>query len=103
MVTLFLEGGWIPMSVLTAELVCLLLAAWKVPAWVREIGLLALVTGIFFPVLSLYNGFAIIQQAGGISPTLFLGAVRLAFIPAIYGMLIYALSLVIRMVRKPGC
>lgn len=103
MFNLFLEGGSLQMSVLTAELVCMLFAAWKAPAWVKEIGLLALVTGVFFQVLSLYHGLGVVQQAGGISMTLFCGGIRVSFITLLYGMLIYALSLIIRMVGKPRC
>ena len=36
------------MSILTVELICLLFAAWKAPAWVREIGLLVLVTDLIW-------------------------------------------------------
>ena len=75
------------MTLLTLELIGLLLAAWKAPAWVREIGLLALM------------GF--VQRAGDISFSLLAGGLRVACIPVIYGMLIYLLSLVIRMVQKP--
>lgn len=101
MFNLFFEGGSMQMSVLTVELVCMLLAAWKAPAWVKEIGLLALVTGVFFQILSMFHGFAVIQQAGDVSMALFCGALRLSFITVLYGMLIYALSLLIRMVQKP--
>ena len=41
MFELFSEGGPWGMSLLTVELICLLFAAWKAPAWVKEIGLLA--------------------------------------------------------------
>ena len=41
MYQLFFEGGSYQMSLLTAELICMLFAAWKAPAWVKEIGLLA--------------------------------------------------------------
>ena len=44
MFDLFLQGGTWIMSILIVELICLLFAAWKAPAWVREIGLLVLVT-----------------------------------------------------------
>lgn len=47
MFDLFIAGGPGAMSLLSVELVCLFFAAWKAPAWVREIGLLALVTGCF--------------------------------------------------------
>lgn len=56
--TLF-EGGWLGMSLLTVELICLLFAAWKAPAWVREIGLLALVTGVVYTLLGFRRRWAL--------------------------------------------
>ena len=61
MYQLFFEGGSYQMSLLTAELICMLFAAWKAPAWVKEIGLLALVSGIFLQILSMYHAFDVIQ------------------------------------------
>ena len=80
MFELFSEGGPWGMSLLTVELICLLFAAWKAPAWVKEIGLLAPVTA---------------------SPALLAGGSRAAFILLVYALLIYAVSLVIRMLQKP--
>ena len=101
MYQLFFEGGSYQMSLLTAELICMLFAAWKAPAWVKEIGLLTLVSGIFLQILSMYHAFDVIQQAGDISPTLLLGGFKVSFITIMYGMLIYGASLVIRMLQKP--
>lgn len=89
------------MSILTVELICMLFAAWKAPAWVKEIGLLALLTGIFYQVLGMFQAFGVIQMAGDISPSLLAGGFRVSFISVMYGMLIYAASLVIRMLQKP--
>lgn len=101
MFDLFLAGGTWGMSILTVELICMLFAAWKAPAWVKEIGLLALVTGIVYELLGFFNALGVIQQAGDISPTLLAGGFRVACIPIIYGLLIYSASLVIRMLQKP--
>lgn len=89
------------MTLLTLELIGLLLAAWKAPAWVKEIGLLALVTGITYTLLGLAQAMGVVHEAGDIAPSLLAGGLRVASIPVIYGLLIYALSLVIRMVQKP--
>ena len=56
MFDLFIAGGPGAMSLLSVELVCLFFAAWKAPAWVREIGLLALVTGCFWQFAGLFMG-----------------------------------------------
>lgn len=101
MFQLFLEGGLWGMTLLTLELVGLLLAAWKAPAWVKEIGLLALITGIVYTLFGLRQAMGVVQQAGDISTSLLAGGLRVACIPVIYGLLIYALSLVIRMAQKP--
>lgn len=89
------------MSILTVELICLFFAAWKAPAWVKEIGLLALVSGIFYQILGMFQGLGVFQQAPDISPALLAGGFRVSFISVMYGMLIYAASLVIRMLQKP--
>ena len=89
------------MSLLTVELICLLFAAWKAPAWVKEIGLMALVTGIFYQMLGLFQALDVIQQVGDISLSLVAGGFKVSFISIMYGMLIYVVSLVIRMVQKP--
>lgn len=101
MFDLFLAGGKLGMSILTAELICMLFAAWKAPAWVKEIGLLALVTGIFYQFLGMFQAFGVIQMAGDISPSLVAGAMRMMYISLIYALAIYAISLVIRMLQKP--
>lgn len=101
MFDLFLAGGKLGMSILTVELICMLFAAWKAPAWVKEIGLLALVSGIVYELLGFFSALGAIQQAGDISMGLLAGGFRAACIPLIYGLLIYAASLVIRMLQKP--
>ena len=101
MFDLFVQGGVLGMSLLTVELICMLFAAWKAPAWVKEIGLLALLTGIFYQMLGLFQVLDVFQQAGDISPTLLRGGFKVSFITIMYGMLIYGASLVIRMLQKP--
>ncbi len=60
MFDLFLQGGTWGMSILTVELICMLFAAWKAPAWVKELGLLALVSGIFYQILGMFQAFGVI-------------------------------------------
>ena len=101
LVQLFVEGGSLFMTILTIEFILLILAAWKAPAWVKEIGTIALVTGLLSTLLGLHQGFDAIQAAGGISISVFCGGLKVALIPMIYGMLIFLVSLVIRIVQKP--
>ncbi len=88
-------------SILTVELIGLLFAAWKAPAWVKEIGLLALISGIVYTLFG-FSGRPWVSYSG---PATFLsllaGGFRVASIPILYGLLIYAVSLVIRMFQKP--
>lgn len=89
------------MTILTIEFILLILAAWKAPAWVKEIGIIALLTGIV-SILIGYWGFAeAVQKAGMISTAVILGGFRVALIPVLYGIAIYFISLVIRIVQKP--
>ena len=101
MFSLFLEGGLWGMTLLTLELIGLLLAAWKAPAWVREIGLLTLVSGVVCTLLGISQVLGFVRVAGDVAFPVLAGGLRVACIPVIYGMLIYLLSLVIRMVQKP--
>jgi hypothetical protein len=96
-----MEGGPFWMSILTLELIALLLAAWKAPAWVKEIGLIALITGPLGEMFGFTNMLNAVQMAGDISPSLLAGGFKVAMIPIIYGMLIFILSLIIRIIQKP--
>ena len=98
MFDLFLQGGTWIMSILTVELICLLFAAWKAPAWVREIGLLVLVTDLIWQLKGMFNAAEVVQQ---VPLTLVAGGLKVSFISLIYALLIYAASLVIRMLQKP--
>lgn len=112
MFKLFMEGGLIFMSILTVLLVAVFFAAWKAPRWVKEIGNFALVFGLMTPLFSLYQFFSTLQHVAWdrgegvnglfdlISPGVLFG-VKVILIPVIYGMMIYLISLVVRIVQKP--
>lgn len=97
----FVEGGVPGMIVLTLFLIALLLAAWKAPGWVREIGLGALATSVFWTLLGLYQMFGAIQMMGDVSFPVICGGLRIAMISIFYGLIIYFISLLIRIVQKP--
>ena len=98
-------------TILTILLVAIFFAAWKAPRWVKEIGEFALVFGLLSPLFPLYQLFSTLQQVSLartdvsglfdlISPgVLFAGKVIL--IPVMYGIIIYLLSLVVRIIKKP--
>ena len=99
------------MTIITLLLAALFFAAWKAPRWVKEIGEFALVFGLLAPLFPLYQLFDTLQQVSVartdvtglfdlISPgVLFSGKVIL--IPVMYGMIVYLISLVLRIIKKP--
>ena len=99
------------MSILTILLVAVFFAAWKAPRWVKEIGKFALVFGLLSPIIPLYKLFSTLQEvafastdATGlfdlVSPGVLFGA-KVLLIPVAYGMIIYLVSLIVRIVQKP--
>ncbi len=98
---LFIEGGAEWNTALTLELIALLLVAWKAPGWVKEIGLLALMTGVLGTLLGMMGAADSIHAAGGVHQALLWAGIRVALITTLYGMVIYIVSLVIRIVQKP--
>lgn len=101
MIKLFIEGGLFWMSLLTLELIGLLLAAWKAPGWVKEAGIISVVTGFLGFLFGISQMAGAIQGIGDISDALIFGGLKVALITLIYGTLIYLASLVIRIVQKP--
>ena len=111
MLTFFYEGGLGFMSVLTVLLVGIFFAAWKAPRWVKEIGLFALVFGILGTVLGVYQvlvamrDFAAEQGATSLGnvlpPRVLLGGLKVTLNTTIYGICIYLVSLVVRVIQKP--
>ena len=89
------------MTCLTIILLALLLAAWKAPAWVKEIGLIALVVSVLSFLIGFFMAAEDVVQAGGIAQHVVWGGFRVAVIPPIYGLLIYLVSLIIRIIQKP--
>ena len=88
--------------VVTLLLIALFFAAWKAPAWVKEIGLVALATGWLWTVCGfMAMGNAIVECAPDVDSYIIWGAVPCGLIPAAYGTIVYIISLIIRIIRKP--
>ena len=100
-VNFFVEGGLGGMIIITVLLIALLAAAWKAPNWVKGIGIAALVAGIFWTVCGLSQAAGVVQMVGDISPAVVWGGIKVMTIPLLYGLVIYFLSLVIRIIQKP--
>ena len=89
------------MIIITLLLIALLVAAWKAPKWVKEIGLGAAVAGIFFTLVGLSNMMDAIQLCGDASPRILAAGLKVAMTTTLYGLAVYFLSLVIRIIQKP--
>ena len=98
---LFLEGGMLFMSILTILLALLFLAAWKAPAWVSDIGNIALVLGILFCGLGVYQACGDIQKAGDISTPVLCGGIKCTLISVLYGLAIYVVARIIKIFQTP--
>jgi len=98
---LFLEGGLAGMIAITLLLVGLLLAAWKAPKWVKEIGIGALVVGIFWTLRGLSQMLGVLQMFGDVSPAIVCGGLKVTLIATSYGLIVYFISLIIRVIQKP--
>lgn len=112
MFKMFMEGGLLFMSILTVLLVFVFFAAWKAPRWVKELGEFALIFGLMTSLFPLYKFLSTLQNVAVavgdgvnsvfdlISPGVLFG-VKAILIPVIYGMIIYLISLVVRIIQKP--
>ena len=101
------------MTVLTVLLVAIFFAAWKAPRWIKEIGSFALVFGFLTLLIGLYQMFVALQQVAMdlgegvtgvfdlISPGVLFGGLKIALIPVFYGIIIYLVSLVVCIIKKP--
>ena len=112
MFKLFIQGGAGFMTILTVLLVAIFFAAWKAPRWVKEIGLFALAFGFLghllgvFQVLSAMRDYAAEQGSGvGLLDLLparvLLGGLKVTMNTLIYGVIVYLVSLVVRVIKKP--
>ena len=113
MFKIFMQGGAGYMTILTILLVAIFFAAWKAPRWIKEIGIFALVFGFLTYLIGMYQMFHAFQQVASdlgegvsglfdlISPDVFFGGMRIGLIPVFYGVIIYLISLIVRIVKKP--
>ena len=98
---LFVEGGLGWMIGISLFLIALLLAAWKAPRWVREIGIGALIFAIYGTLMGILQVLDAMQMFGDISPAVLCGGLKVTLIPTFYGLIVYFISLIIRVIQKP--
>ena len=106
------------MSALTLLLALVFLAAWKAPAWVRNIGAIALVCGLLFGALGLNQMFSYMQEhthdtlkaleeSGYVTPTdldmspVIYGGYKCGLVPVSYGTIIFIISQITYLCQKP--
>ena len=97
----FINGGAGYMSILTLFLIGIFIAAWKAPAWVRDLGFGALIASLAFVFITSYQIFGLVQQWSDMPFGVACGGIRCALIPLIYGLIIYLISILISTFQKP--
>ncbi|MBQ7554213.1 MAG: hypothetical protein IJT46_07675, partial [Bacteroidaceae bacterium] len=70
-------------------------------AWVKEIGQAALIWGFFWEFAGIYQMLDVLQGLNDVPMSVIYSGAKVTFVPALYGMLIYLVSLVIILVQKP--
>ena len=97
----FMQGGPAGMIIITLFLIALLIAAWKAPRWVKELGIGALVFSVFWTLRGVYQIFSLNEMYGDLGLGITCGGLRVAMISLFYGIIVYFISLVIRVIQKP--
>ena len=97
----FVMGNTIFMSILTILLASVFLAAWKAPAWVWKIGVLALACGILFGAFGYYQICDFTNSNGDVSPVVLMGGYRCMMVPPVYGIIIFIISWLINIFQSP--
>lgn len=100
MIDLFYQGGPLFMSILTLILLAVLVSFWKFPKWTKDLGILALAFGIMGQIIGLYSAFKGIEQMGGVSQEMMAGGLKVSSITTMYGLLIFIISVVLRLLKK---
>ena len=103
MMDLFYQGGPLFMGILTFLLLGVLWTFWK-GGPLKELGLLALATGILGQLLGLYDASTVqesFEETQGFiaSQGILAGGLKVSLTPTLHGLLIYILSLMLRAVN----
>ena len=63
--------------------------------YIKSVGLFAMVVGILGQLIGLFSAFEYIEAQGSVSPAMLAGGFKVSMIPTLYGLIIYAISLLI--------
>lgn len=99
--TLFISGGPVGMIIITLLFIALFFAAWKAPAWVKEIGIAALVVGIFWTLSGFLQMADYLAEHDDVASNTIAGGFKVGLIPVLYGLIVYFVSLILRVIHKP--
>ncbi len=101
LVDYFFMGGSGPMTVLTIFLIGVLIAAWKAPNWVRNLGFSALMTSVLWVTITLVQMSTALMVTPDVSAAVIWGGILCSLLPIVYGLFIYLASLLISTFQKP--
>lgn len=99
--TLFISGGPVGMIIITLLFIGLFFAAWKAPAWVKEIGIAALVVGVFWTLLGFLQIVDFLSGHPDVALNIIAGGIKVGLVPVLYGLIVYFVSLILRVIHKP--
>ena len=98
---LFVEGGYLGMSVITVLLTLIFFAAWKAPAWVENIGRIAFAVGLIWAFAGLRQALDYLSSNPDTPMAIIYRGLKVTLIPAIYGAIVYVVSQIIVIFQKP--
>lgn len=99
---IFMAGGWHFMAIITLVLVCALFAAWKAPAWVKNLGKVALAVGVLSFLWGVKDMAEVCQEVGPEFPfSVYCGGFKVALIAPLYSIIVYIVITIVDMVRRP--
>ena len=99
--TLFISGDPVGMIIITLLFIGLFFAAWKAPAWVKEIGIAALVVSIFWTLLGQLQIADYLAGHDDVAMSVVAGGIKVSLVPVLYGLIVYFVSLILRVIQKP--
>lgn len=98
MIDLFLEGGLLFISLLTLLFAGVIYSAFQHESSLQFFGTFALTIGVLEQLLGLFQLYeGIVSMGGEISHSILAGGLRVSSITTIYGLIIYSISLIIRL------
>ena len=98
---LFVEGGYLGMSMITILLTLIFFAAWKAPAWVANLGKIAFAVGLIWCFAGIRQALDYLSSNPDTAMAIIYRGLKVTLIPAIYGAIVYVISQIITIIQKP--